>query len=97
MVQLRAVVYFRVNNAHYNIVTRGLKSTHETKHMSFIHSTIISFHLAFKRKVKIFTGQLIDTVIEQLSEQMKVDLNGCVNVTLIQDGLSNIHNEHVKV
>ena len=44
---------------------------------------------------KSVTGKLLDTVTEQLSEHMKVDLNGCANATSIQDGWSNIHNESV--
>jgi len=44
---------------------------------------------------KAVTSQLIGTVIEQLSEQMKADLNGCVNATLIKRWIDNIHNAPV--
>jgi hypothetical protein len=44
---------------------------------------------------KAVAGPLLDAVTEQLSEQMRADLQGCDNATLVQDGWSNIHNEPV--
>ena len=49
----------------------------------------------FSPSRKAVASPLLDAVTEQHNEQIRADLQGCDNATLVQDGWSNIHNEPV--